>query len=119
MGTLAVGTKTLHGIKRVPQWSHIGSTVYIGEKPTVTLYSYMNPHVGTPKQKKQTSYYPVILDEEFQTTVQKYCTDKLSLKWGLVLLFRRRSTSRRCEGPQIYSMPTNIYIIYESRCLKV
>ena len=26
MGTLAVGTKTLHGIKRVPQWSHIGSS---------------------------------------------------------------------------------------------
>ena len=23
---MAVGTKTLHGIKRVPQWNHIGST---------------------------------------------------------------------------------------------
>ena len=27
MGTLVVGTRTLHGTKRVPQWSHIGSTV--------------------------------------------------------------------------------------------
>ena len=27
IGTLAVGTKTLHGVKRVPQWSHIRSTV--------------------------------------------------------------------------------------------
>ena len=25
--TVAVGTKTLHGTERVPQWSHIGSTV--------------------------------------------------------------------------------------------
>ena len=44
---MAVGTKILHGIERIPQWNHIGSTVYnIGEKPTVTLYTY---HVGTPK----------------------------------------------------------------------
>ena len=57
-----VGTITLHGIKRVPQWSHIGSTVYnIGEKPTVTLYTfYIDHHVGTPKQK-QTSYYTSFL----------------------------------------------------------
>ena len=27
VGTLAVETKTLHGIKRVPQCNHIGSTV--------------------------------------------------------------------------------------------
>ena len=27
VGTLAVETKALNGIKRVPQWSHIGSTV--------------------------------------------------------------------------------------------
>ena len=26
----------------------------------------------------------------------------------LVVLFRRKSTSHRCEGPQIYSMPTDI-----------
>ena len=24
----------------------------IGEKPTVTLYTYINHHVGTPKQKQ-------------------------------------------------------------------
>ena len=37
-----------------------------------------------------------------------------------MLVFRRqsRSTGHRCEGPQIYSMPTDVYI-YESRCLKV
>ena len=47
-GTLAVETKTLHGIKRVPKWNHIGrSTVKYREKPTVTLYTYINP-VMTP-----------------------------------------------------------------------
>ena len=37
-----------------------------------------------------------------------------------MLVFRRqsRSTGHRCEGPQIYSMPTDVYID-ESRCLKV
>ena len=33
----------------------------IGEKPTVTLYTYINHHVGTPKQK-ETSYLTVVLD---------------------------------------------------------
>ena len=28
MGTMALETKPLHGIKRVPQCNHIGSTVY-------------------------------------------------------------------------------------------
>ena len=38
MGTTAVGTKTLHGIKRVPQWNHIGSTVkYLGEPHRYTV----------------------------------------------------------------------------------
>ena len=37
-----------------------------------------------------------------------------------MLVFRgqSRSTGHRCEGPQIYSMPADVYI-YESRCLKV
>ena len=39
VGTLAVGTKTLHGIKRVPQWSHVGSTVeYRGEAHHYTVH---------------------------------------------------------------------------------
>ena len=43
--------------------SHIRSQQYnIGEKPTDTLlYTYINHHVGTPKQK-QTSYLTVFLD---------------------------------------------------------
>ena len=32
----------------------------IGEKPTITLYTYINHHVGTSKQKR-TSYYTVFL----------------------------------------------------------
>ena len=34
-----------------------------------------------------------------------------------MLVFRRqsRSTGHRCEGPQIYSMPTDVVYIYESR----
>ena len=42
VGTLAVGTKALHGIKRVPQCSHLESTEQynkIGEKPIVILYT--------------------------------------------------------------------------------
>ena len=38
-----------------------GQQYNIGEKPTVTLYIYINHHVGTPKQK-QISYYTVFLD---------------------------------------------------------
>ena len=37
MGTLAVGTKTLHGIKRVPNVVTYGQQYNIGEKPTVIL----------------------------------------------------------------------------------
>ena len=44
----------------------LGQQYNIGEKPTVTLYTYINHHVGTPKQK-QTTYYTVLLDKEFQT----------------------------------------------------
>ena len=42
---------TEHGVERVLQCSHIGSTVYnIWEKPTVIFYTDINHHVGTPKQ---------------------------------------------------------------------
>ena len=39
----------------------LGEQYNIGEKPTVILYTYINHHVGTPKQK-QTSYYTVFFD---------------------------------------------------------
>ena len=59
MGTLAVETKPLHGIKRVPQCNYIGSTVYnIGEKPSVILYTYINLHAGTPKPQPFLSKSP-------------------------------------------------------------
>ena len=32
MGTLAVETKTLHGIKRVPQWNYIGSVQWTSSR---------------------------------------------------------------------------------------
>ena len=35
---MAVGTKTLHGTERVPQWSHIGSKVYRGEAHRYTVH---------------------------------------------------------------------------------
>ena len=38
--------------------SHRVNSIISGRKPTVTLYTYINHHVGTPKQK-QTSYYTV------------------------------------------------------------
>ena len=43
VGTLAVETKPLQGIKRVPQGN------CIGEKPSVILHTYINLHAGTPK----------------------------------------------------------------------
>ena len=51
MGTLAVETKPLHGIKRVPQCNCIGlgRQYNIGEKPSVILYTYINLHAGTPQ----------------------------------------------------------------------
>ena len=36
----------------------LGQQHHVGEKPTVTLYIYINHQVGTPKQK-QTIYYTV------------------------------------------------------------
>ena len=54
---LAVETKPLHGIKRVPQCNHIG------EKPLVILYTYINLHTGTPKPQSFLSVW------EFRTTV--------------------------------------------------
>ena len=39
-----------------PYGSNIGSTVNIGEKPTVILCTYINRHAGTPeKQRRQNS----------------------------------------------------------------
>ena len=34
--------------------SNIGPTVYVGEKPAVILYTYINRHAGTPNK---THYY--------------------------------------------------------------
>ena len=49
-------------LKGFPDGITLGQQYNIGEKPsTVTLYTYINHHVGTPKQK-QTSYYTVFLD---------------------------------------------------------
>ena len=49
--------------KGSPMESHrVNSMSYIiGEKPTVILYTSINHHVGTPKQK-QTRYLTVFLD---------------------------------------------------------
>ena len=41
----------------------------IGEKPTVTLYTYINHHVGTPKQK-QAIVIMQFFRLKFQTKVQ-------------------------------------------------
>ena len=39
-------------LNRFPNVNRIGSTVYnIGEKPTIILYTDINHHAGTPKQK--------------------------------------------------------------------
>ena len=42
----------------------------------------------------------------------------LKIRFGVVIsLFRRKSTSHRVEGPQIYNMPTDIHLwkqVFES-----
>ena len=48
MGTLAVDTKHLHGIKRVPQCNHTSGQQYnIEEKPSVILYTYIWENMST------------------------------------------------------------------------
>ena len=39
-------------LKGFPNGVTQGQQYNIGEKPTVTLYTYINHHVGTPKQKQ-------------------------------------------------------------------
>ena len=65
MGTFSLETEPLHGIKRVPQCNHIGSTVYYrGESLRHNvLYTYINLHAGTPKPQSLLSVW------EFRTTV--------------------------------------------------
>ena len=50
----AANTKLLHGIQTSssPMVVTLGQQYNVGEKPTVMLYTYMNPHAGTPDQKK-------------------------------------------------------------------
>ena len=48
-------------LKGFPNEVTLGQHYNIGEKPTVIVYTYINHHVGTTKQK-QTSYYTVFLD---------------------------------------------------------
>ena len=31
----------------------LGQQCHVGEKPTVTLYTYINRHAGTPEKKKK------------------------------------------------------------------
>ena len=60
MGTLAVETKPLHGIKRVPQCNYTSGRQYnIGENLSVILYiTYINLHAGTPKPQSFLSESP-------------------------------------------------------------
>ena len=53
-------------LKGFPNGITWGQQYNIGEKPTVSLYTYINHHVGTPKQK-QTNHLTIFLDYEFQT----------------------------------------------------
>ena len=50
----------------------VNSIISIGEKPTVTLYTYINHHVGTPKQKQTlSSYYTVFLTKSSRLRYSK------------------------------------------------
>ena len=58
MGTLAVETKPLHGIKGFPNVTTSGRQYNVGEKPSVILYTYINLHAGTPKSQSFLSKSP-------------------------------------------------------------
>ena len=63
-----------------------GQQYNIGEKSTfILLYTYINHHVGTPKQK-ETSYYPVHFELRVPDygTVTFYREIKLKLGFGIV-----------------------------------
>ena len=75
MGILAVGTKSLHGIKWVPQCS-VRLTVYnkFGEKPTVILlYTYINRHARTLKQRQKhiVESYLFLLSNEIKLLIKQ------------------------------------------------
>ena len=46
-------------LKGFPNGVTWGPQYNIGEKPTVTLYTYINHHVGTPKQKQTNILYSI------------------------------------------------------------
>ena len=53
---MAIGykDKTIHGIYSLigyPNGSSVESAEYVGEKPTVELYTYINHYADTPKQR--------------------------------------------------------------------
>ena len=106
MGTLAVGTKALNGIRRVPQCSHIVSQYNIGEKPTVILYTCINRRVGTPKQKQGSheevwSLEPMIPPKRF---------DIFPPDWGMlrrsrcVQIFLYKHDQSRCSSYKIFGL---------------
>ena len=72
---MAVGTKNL--LKGFPNGITWGQQYNIGEKPTVTLYIYINDHVGTPKQK-QTRYLTVFLDKSSKLNSDNSIIEKFS-----------------------------------------
>ena len=79
MGTLAVGTKTLHaGIKKVPQWSHIvGSTYTIVKNEVWCLKKNLNA--------SRPSEHPLVRGENVKT----FRWDHRLQKQNLFMVFKR------------------------------
>ena len=79
---MTVGTKTLHGIKRVLQWSRIGrvNSIISGRSPPlhftftlITMQGHRNRSRLVFKEKSELviiQYQVVFLEKEFQTKVQ-------------------------------------------------
>ena len=59
--------------KRVPDGNTIGSTVYVGEKPTVILYTYINRHAGTPEKTIKTKQRKCSTPSHITVVIIYYC----------------------------------------------
>ena len=75
-------------LKGFPNGITWGQQYDVGEKPTVTLYTYINHRVGTPKQN-QTCYYTVFLDYKSSRLryiiIQYFWTKSSRLRYSNIL----------------------------------
>ena len=113
--------------KGFPNGVHRINSIISGRSPpSHCMYTNINHHVETPKQK-QTHYYNTysiygLRVPDYGTVMILYREVKLKMVFGVVISSYFEGSLQVIDVKDlnftIYSMPTDTYI-YESRCLKV